>query len=58
METARPNRSPRVDPILNRLRFGDYFVARSYDALAERFELRVLERGRFGYVVLELGRHR
>ena len=57
METP-PESFARIDPILNRLRFGDYFIARSYAALAERFELRVLERGRFGYVVLEVGRHR
>jgi hypothetical protein len=48
----------QLDPIRNKLRFGDYFVARSYEALAERFELRVVERGRFGYVVVQLGRHR
>src|SRR4029079_18609186 len=42
----------QIDPITDKFRFGDYFIARSYAALAERFELRVLERGRFGYVVL------
>ena len=57
METP-PESFARIDPILNRLRFGDYFIARSYAALAERFELRVLEHGRFGYVVLEVGRRR
>ncbi len=39
-------------------RFGDFFLSRSYEALAERFELHVAERGRFGFVVLQLGRHR
>ena len=36
-----PESFAQLDPIRNRLRFGDYFVARSYEALAERFELRV-----------------
>ncbi len=47
----------KLDPIGNP-RFGDYFLSRSYEALAERFELRVAERGRFGFVVLQLGRRR
>ena len=33
-----PESFAQLDPIRNRLRFGDYFVARSYAALAERFE--------------------
>jgi hypothetical protein len=44
-----------LDPIRDGLRFGDYFVSRSYAELAERFDLRVLGRGRYGYVVLQLG---
>ncbi len=48
----------QLDPLRDHLRFGDYFVARSYAALAERFGLSVLERGRYGYVVLRVGRHR
>ena len=59
MFMRRPAREfAQLDPIRNKLRFGDYFIARSYEALAERFELRVVERGRFGYVVVQLGRHR
>ena len=55
----RPARSfAQLDPIRDKLRFGDYFVARSYEALAERFDLRVVERGRYGYVVLQVGKHR
>jgi hypothetical protein len=37
---------------------GDDFVAQAYSALSERFELRVARRGKYGYVVLELGRQR
>ena len=29
----------QIDPVASRFRFGDYFIARSYAALAERFEL-------------------
>jgi hypothetical protein len=47
-----------LDPIDDRIRFGDYFVARSFERLADEFELRQIDRGRFGYVVLELGGHR
>jgi hypothetical protein len=47
-----------LDPIKDRIEFGDYFVARSFERLADEFELRQIDRGRFGYVVLELGDHR
>jgi hypothetical protein len=53
-----PRSFARLDPISAGPDFGDYFVARSYAALAERFDLRVLGRGSYGYVVLEVGRHR
>jgi len=53
-----PQAFAHFDPVENRRRFGDYFLSRSYGALAERFPLRVVERGRFGYVVLQVGRHR
>ena len=59
MFMRRPARTfAQLDPIRDQRRFGDYFLSRSYDDLAERFGLRVVERGRFGYVVLQLGRHR
>jgi hypothetical protein len=59
MFMRRPPQSfARLDPIVDGPEFGDYFVARAYAALAERFDLRVLGRGRYGYVVLEVGRHR
>jgi hypothetical protein len=48
----------RLDPLRDQFRFGDYFLSRSYEDLATRFELRVVDRGQFGYVVLQLGRHR
>jgi hypothetical protein len=58
-ETMFMRQSPQsfagLDPIRDGLRFGDYFVSRSYAELAERFDLRVLGRGRYGYVVLQLG---
>ena len=50
--------SAELDPIVNGHRFGDYFLSPSYEALAREFELRVAERRRFGYVVIQLGRHR
>jgi hypothetical protein len=53
-----PQSFARLDPIHDGVRFGDYFVSRSYAAIAERFDLRVLGRGRYGYVVLELGRRK
>ena len=53
-----PGSFARLDPITNRLRFGDFFIARSYAALEERFDLRRIGSGRLGYVVLEVGRHR
>ncbi len=53
-----PESFAQLDPIRNRLRFGDYFVSRSYAALAERFDLRVLARGRYGYVLLQVRGHR
>ena len=53
-----PRSFAHLDPIRDGAVFGDYFVSRSYATVAERFELRVLERGRYGYVVLEVGRHR
>ena len=59
MFMRRPARSfAQLDPSGTRLRFGDYFVARSYEALAERFDLRVVGRGRYGYVLLQVGKHR
>ena len=48
----------QLDPIRDGSRFGDYFVSRSYAALAERFDLRILARGRYGYVVLQLERRK
>jgi hypothetical protein len=53
-----PQSFAHLDPIRDGPRFGDYFVSQSYAELAERFDLRVLGRGRFGYVVLELGRRK
>jgi hypothetical protein len=53
-----PRSFAHLDPIRDGELFGDYFVSRSYAALAERFDLRVLERGLYGYVVLEVGKHR
>jgi hypothetical protein len=50
----RPSQSFRV----NSVESGDAFVARAYYALSERFELRVAHRGKYGYVLLELGRRR
>ncbi len=59
MFMRRPARSFfQLDPVRDKLRFGDYFVARSYEALAERFDLRVVGRGRYGYVLLQVGKHR
>jgi hypothetical protein len=37
---------------------GDDFLAQAFSALSERFELRVVHRGKYGYVLLELGRQR
>lgn len=53
-----PGSFAHLDPIRDGSLFGDYFVSRSYAALAARFDLRVLERGRYGYVVLEVGKRR
>ncbi len=51
-----PESFAQLDPIANRLRFGDYFVARSYAALWPSGSTSgACGAGRFGYVVLESG---
>jgi hypothetical protein len=52
------HRTSQSLPPPNSVESGDDFMAQAYSALSKRFELRVVHRGKYGYVVLELGRQR